>query len=338
MEQGGKRIVMNGDAYVHRQPDANNDLLDVRSQQLIILPDEDVVYTDLPAEVLKGRSRMNGTGMHYNNRPASCRSQHRPTWKSPAAKASSSAAPRFQPQQYRPEEAMTDLRIRLAPTTRLIGAALLAAAALAPRPTRRTPRPSRRPAGRARRRTQHADPVRHAALRRREEAERVHRQRQHDARVDDADLRHAGNARGRQGNQYGTATANKGKVVTIRQERPENFELIEGKGLRAEYDGTNSTFDLIGRPWWCATFCGKPFDTIRGERVRYNEKSGTYEAHGGPNSAAAGGRCARWPSPAPRRTPPSPNAASSRPRRRGAKRLPATHPPPRMNPPSVQTL
>ncbi|CAB3690427.1 LPS export ABC transporter periplasmic protein LptC [Achromobacter pestifer] len=68
MEQGGKRIVMNGDAYVHRQPDANNDMLDVRSQQLIILPDEDVVFTDLPAEVIKGRSRMNGKGMHYNNK------------------------------------------------------------------------------------------------------------------------------------------------------------------------------------------------------------------------------------------------------------------------------
>ncbi|MBO9332031.1 LPS export ABC transporter periplasmic protein LptC [Achromobacter sp. HZ01] len=68
MEQGGKRIVMNGDAHVHRQPDANNDMLDVRSQQLIILPDEDVVYTDLPAEVLKGRSRMNGKGMRYNNK------------------------------------------------------------------------------------------------------------------------------------------------------------------------------------------------------------------------------------------------------------------------------
>ncbi|MNW10448.1 Lipopolysaccharide export system protein LptA [compost metagenome] len=36
--------------------------------------------------------------------------------------------------------------------------------------------------------------------------------------------------------------------------------------------------------------CGKPFDTIRGERIRYNEKTGTYEAQGGPNSAAAGGR------------------------------------------------
>jgi lipopolysaccharide export system protein LptC len=59
---------MNGDAHVHRQPDANNDMLDVRSQQLIILPDDDVVYTDLPAEVLKGRSRMNGKGMHYNNK------------------------------------------------------------------------------------------------------------------------------------------------------------------------------------------------------------------------------------------------------------------------------
>ena len=92
------------------------------------------------------------------------------------------------------------------------------------------------------------------------------------------------------GNQYGTATANKGKVVTIRQERPETFELIEGKGLRAEYDGTKSTFDLIGQAVVVRYVCGKPFDTIRGDRVRYNEKSGTYEAQGGPNSAAAGGR------------------------------------------------
>lgn len=68
MEAGGKRIVMNGDAHVHRQPDSRNDPLDVRSQQLIILPDDDVVYTELPAQVLKGNSRMNGTGMHYDNK------------------------------------------------------------------------------------------------------------------------------------------------------------------------------------------------------------------------------------------------------------------------------
>lgn len=42
--------------------------MDVRSQQLIILPDEDIVYTELPAQVDKGSSRMNGVGMHYNNK------------------------------------------------------------------------------------------------------------------------------------------------------------------------------------------------------------------------------------------------------------------------------
>ena len=68
MEQGGKRIVMNTDAHIHRVADANNDALDVRSQQLIILPDDDVVFTDMPADVLKGRSRMSGKGMHYNNK------------------------------------------------------------------------------------------------------------------------------------------------------------------------------------------------------------------------------------------------------------------------------
>ncbi len=93
-----------------------------------------------------------------------------------------------------------------------------------------------------------------------------------------------------QGNQYGTATANKGKLVRIRQERPENFEVIEGEGLRAEYDGTKSQFDLIGQAVVTRFICGKPFDTIRGDRVRYNEKTGTYQAEGGPNSSAPGGR------------------------------------------------
>src|SRR5690606_3276829 len=56
MEQGGKRIIMNGSAHVHRQPDAENDALDVRSEQLIIVPEDDVIYTDLPAVIHKGNS------------------------------------------------------------------------------------------------------------------------------------------------------------------------------------------------------------------------------------------------------------------------------------------
>jgi lipopolysaccharide export system protein LptA len=92
------------------------------------------------------------------------------------------------------------------------------------------------------------------------------------------------------GNQLGSARANKGKVVTIRQERPETYEVIEGKGLRAEYDSNKNQFDLIGQAVVTRYICGKPFDTIRGERVRYNEKAGTYSAQGGANSSAPGGR------------------------------------------------
>jgi len=92
------------------------------------------------------------------------------------------------------------------------------------------------------------------------------------------------------GNQFGVATANNGKKVIIRQKRPENFEVIEGEGRRGEYDGAKSQFDLIGQAIVTRFICGKPMDTIRGERVRYKEKSGTYEAQGGPDSAAAGGR------------------------------------------------
>ena len=58
---------MNGNAHINRPADAEREELDVRSAQLILLPNEDVVYTDLPAIVTQGRSRMNGTGMRYDN-------------------------------------------------------------------------------------------------------------------------------------------------------------------------------------------------------------------------------------------------------------------------------
>lgn len=92
------------------------------------------------------------------------------------------------------------------------------------------------------------------------------------------------------GSQQGVATANKGKMVTIRQDRPETHELIEGVGLRAEYDDAKSQFDLIGQAVVTRFICGKPFDSIRGQRVRYNDKTGTYQAQGGADSAAPGGR------------------------------------------------
>lgn len=67
MDQDGARVVMTGNAHVHRREDPENRALDVKSEVLTILPDEDVVFTDHPALVVHGNSTMNGTGMRYDN-------------------------------------------------------------------------------------------------------------------------------------------------------------------------------------------------------------------------------------------------------------------------------
>jgi lipopolysaccharide export system protein LptA len=92
------------------------------------------------------------------------------------------------------------------------------------------------------------------------------------------------------GAQYGTATVKPGKLVFIRQENPEKFEVVEAKGLRSEYNGKTDEIEMIGKAVVTRFVCGKPFDKISGERVKYNQKTNVYEAYGGPNSAAQGGR------------------------------------------------
>ncbi len=67
MDQGGKRIVMKGNAHVHRVPDQDRPALDVTSDQLTIMPDDNLTFTDLPALVVNGKSTMNGKGMRYDN-------------------------------------------------------------------------------------------------------------------------------------------------------------------------------------------------------------------------------------------------------------------------------
>ena len=67
MDQDGARITMKGNAHVHRQPAPDRSALDVTSEQLTLLPDEDIVMTDQPALVVNGRSTMNGKGMRYDN-------------------------------------------------------------------------------------------------------------------------------------------------------------------------------------------------------------------------------------------------------------------------------
>jgi lipopolysaccharide export system protein LptA len=92
------------------------------------------------------------------------------------------------------------------------------------------------------------------------------------------------------GSQFGVATVAPGKLVFIRQERPESFEVLEGVGLRAEYNGRDEIFDLIGQAVVTRYICGKQFDTVSGQKVRYSQKTDVYEAFSGPDSANAGGR------------------------------------------------
>jgi len=93
-----------------------------------------------------------------------------------------------------------------------------------------------------------------------------------------------------QGFQYGTATVQPGHLVFIRQENPEKFEVLEAKGLRAEYNGKTDEIIMIGKAVVTKFVCGKPFDTIAGDRITYNQSTNTYQASGGANSAGAGGR------------------------------------------------
>jgi len=93
-----------------------------------------------------------------------------------------------------------------------------------------------------------------------------------------------------EGFQHGTATVKDGKLVFLRQENPENFEVLEARGERAEYNGKTEEVEMIGKAIVTRYICGKPFDNVQGERVIYRQKTETYQAFGGPNSAAPGGR------------------------------------------------
>jgi len=92
-----------------------------------------------------------------------------------------------------------------------------------------------------------------------------------------------------EGFQHGTATMDSG-LVHVRQENPEDYEVIEGQGQRGIYNGRTQEIELIGQATITRFVCGKPFDNIQGERIVYREASNTYQAYGGANSAAHGGR------------------------------------------------
>lgn len=93
-----------------------------------------------------------------------------------------------------------------------------------------------------------------------------------------------------QGNQRGLATVNQRPRVNIRQENPENFELITADGLQAIYSGQSDEIELIGQAVVKRYICGELIDTMQGERIIYDQKTSTYKAFGGAQSPTRDGR------------------------------------------------
>lgn len=67
LKDKGDLILLKGNAHIHRFPSEESSTLDVRSEELTILPKEDIIKTDKEADVQQGNSRMKGKGMIYNN-------------------------------------------------------------------------------------------------------------------------------------------------------------------------------------------------------------------------------------------------------------------------------
>ncbi|AWB34503.1 LPS export ABC transporter periplasmic protein LptC [Orrella marina] len=64
----GDRILMKGDAVMIRLGDEQTEPLNITSDEIHLLAEEDVAYTELPAVAVRGMSRLSGTGMHYDNK------------------------------------------------------------------------------------------------------------------------------------------------------------------------------------------------------------------------------------------------------------------------------
>lgn len=67
MDEDGARIDMKGNVEFERMAGQGRDSLNIRSEQMTLRPDEDLAFTDQPATILNGRSRIQGRGMRYNN-------------------------------------------------------------------------------------------------------------------------------------------------------------------------------------------------------------------------------------------------------------------------------
>lgn len=64
----GNRIVMREDAVLMRLPTESTDPLNITSQEITMLVEQNIAYTELPALAVRSRSTLKGVGMRFDNK------------------------------------------------------------------------------------------------------------------------------------------------------------------------------------------------------------------------------------------------------------------------------
>lgn len=67
MDEDGTRIQLIGDAVIHRQADDKGNPLTIRSERIVLYPNQDTIETDEPAVIVNGPHTLQGIGMTYDN-------------------------------------------------------------------------------------------------------------------------------------------------------------------------------------------------------------------------------------------------------------------------------
>ncbi|NEN74889.1 lipopolysaccharide transport periplasmic protein LptA [Pelistega sp. NLN82] len=86
------------------------------------------------------------------------------------------------------------------------------------------------------------------------------------------------------GAQHAQATVSTSPKITIYEERPDTYEIINAEGKLATYDEDTEIMHLKGQAVVTRQICGKTIDLLRGDTITYNSKKGTYLATGGANA------------------------------------------------------
>jgi lipopolysaccharide export system protein LptC len=67
VDSDNSKVHLYDNVQMDRPASPNSESLQVKSEYMLVLPDEDVVQSDKPVQITLGQSKLNGTGMFANN-------------------------------------------------------------------------------------------------------------------------------------------------------------------------------------------------------------------------------------------------------------------------------